>query len=207
MIHVTHDQVEALTLGQRVAVMNEGRIQQVGRPMDVYDWPANRFVAGFIGSPAMSFLAGQLAGEAGRLQFRRGPWSVSLAERPMAPAAVAGRAAVLGVRAEDVRIETPPGRPGTTEAVVRGVELLGDATIAELQLDCAEDRGFELAGGSEAATAGLREHKSKACCVMTKVDPRTDLRVGERVDVRIDAARVHVFDPETGENWVRRPAV
>src|SRR5262249_37862091 len=74
MIYVTHDQVEALTLGDRIVVMNGGSIQQVGRPMEVYDWPANRFVAGFIGTPAMNFVGGQLQYEQEGWTFRRGAW-------------------------------------------------------------------------------------------------------------------------------------
>ncbi len=78
MIYVTHDQVEALTLGERIVVMNGGTIQQVGPPMDVYDWPANRFVAGFIGTPAMNFVDGELDASDGKWRFRRGSWSAAV---------------------------------------------------------------------------------------------------------------------------------
>ncbi len=81
MIYVTHDQVEALTLGERIVVMHDGQIQQVGPPMEVYDWPANRFVAGFIGTPAMNFIDGRLETVAAGLRFRRDGWSLPLAAR------------------------------------------------------------------------------------------------------------------------------
>ncbi len=185
MIYVTHDQVEALTLGQRVAVMNEGRIQQIGQPMDVYDWPANRFVAGFIGTPAMNFIDGQLVNEGGRLEFRRGDWSIVLAGRPLAAGLGAPRRAVLGVRPEDVRIGRATPGPGIANAVVEFIESLGDSAIATLKLD----------PKSEA-------HENEVICVVSKIEPRPDLHAGDRVSVQVDAQRVHLFDPETGENWV-----
>ena len=195
MIYVTHDQVEALTLGERVVVMNEGRIQQVGKPMEVYDWPANRFVAGFIGTPAMNFIDGELICDEGPPRFRRGKWSVLLHERTLAPALGDTRPAVLGVRPEDVRIERGSSTSvGSLDAVVRLVEMLGDSTLATLEL--ADSGG----GNSE-------KHKGQAAYVVSKIEPRTDLRGSDRVVAKIDASRVHLFDPHTGENWVRGPAV
>src|SRR6202046_4352575 len=104
-IYVTHDQVEAMTLGDRVVVMRDGRVQQVGDPMELYNEPANRFVAGFIGSPAMKFAAGRLAAENGSL------WAESEDLRIKVPAPIAprlgryaGMEATLGVRPEDLRI-------------------------------------------------------------------------------------------------------
>ncbi len=180
MIYVTHDQVEALTLGERIVVMYDGKIQQAGPPMEVYDWPANRFVAGFIGTPAMNFIAGELTDESGGARFRRGELSVSLAARTLA---VAGnRAAVLGARPEDVRIEPLDGRQGQTPAVVRLIEMLGDSAVITLQVEAAEP--FE---------------------VLCKAEPRAAWQTGERVGLQINADRAHAFDPATGENWVRRP--
>ena len=104
-IYVTHDQVEAMTLGDRVVVMRDGRVQQVGDPMELYNQPANRFVAGFIGSPAMNFASVRIAAENGSL------WAESEGSRikvpaPIAPrlGAYAGKEATLGVRPEDLRI-------------------------------------------------------------------------------------------------------
>ena len=195
LVYVTHDQVEALTLGQRIVVMKDGTIQQVGRPIEVYDWPANRFVAGFIGTPAMNFIPGKLVSQPMGFEFRRADWSVSLEGRRIDPSAVqtvtdgVARPAVLGVRPEDVSIEQRSrDATGTLQAVVSLVDMLGDSTVATLEIN-----------------NGYAEHKNEMLYVLSKMEPRSDLRLGERVSVHVDAKRVHLFDPETGENWVRRP--
>ncbi len=213
MIYVTHDQVEALTLGQRIVVMNEGSIQQVGRPMEVYDWPANRFVAGFIGTPAMNFIDGELFEDHGAWQFRRGQWSVPLDGRldRRLPAqhtpGVACQQVALGVRPEDVRVETAAAgttpRPGTIPAEVSLVELLGDATIVTVRLDAA---GRLVAAGTGDASGDIQIHSDEETFVMIKMEPRVDLRAGQPVGLRVEPGKLHVFDPATGENWVRRPA-
>src|SRR5690348_10290224 len=125
-IYVTHDQVEAMTLGDRVVVMRDGRVQQVGDPMELYNEPANRFVAGFIGSPAMNFAPVRIAAENGSL------WAESDDLRVRVPAAVAGRLeryaggrATLGVRPEDLRVATEADPTELTlDAVVEVVERL-----------------------------------------------------------------------------------
>jgi ABC-type sugar transport system ATPase subunit len=195
MIYVTHDQVEALTLGQRIVVMNEGTIQQVGQPMEVYDWPANRFVAGFIGTPAMNFIEGTLMGQRGDWRFRRGTWSLGLGGRPVAPPSAGEKEAVLGVRPEDVRIVTDPAA-GETHAIVRMVEMLGDSALATL----------EVLTTSWDSAVGAIVHKDDVFHVLSKTEPRGDLQAGQRVGVRVDTSRAHVFEPATGDNWVRRPA-
>ena len=124
-VYVTHDQIEAMTLGDRITVMNAGAIQQVAEPMTVYDWPWNRFVAAFIGTPPMNFLNGRVTGEAGREVFTVGETMVPLAMPHRARLAeVAGQDAVLGVRPE---LLTPaaPG-PGVLATTVVQVELMGD---------------------------------------------------------------------------------
>jgi multiple sugar transport system ATP-binding protein len=198
IVYVTHDQVEALTLGDRIAVMNEGTIQQVGYPSEVYDWPSNRFVAGFIGAPAMNFIVGELIESTEGFEFRRAGWTLPLKGRPIdlpadrnAASAIAGqslRPVVLGIRPEDVKIEKQSddrlNQPG---AVVRWVEMLGDATVLTIEIK-----------------PGYGEHKNDAFDVQTKAARRTDLRRGDRVSVQVDVSHVHLFDPATGENWVRQ---
>ena len=201
MIYVTHDQVEALTLGDRIVVMNDGKLQQVGHPMELYDWPANRFVAGFLGTPTMNFLPGELVGLPGEARFRRGPWTVSLAHRPMA-SQVEGPA-VLGVRPENVSIEKQhsPG-PDAVSAVVRLVEMLGDATVATVELEAVElvavESGDCAAGdhrlGGRSPTSATGQHKDTALCVTSKMRPTDDFRVGHRVCLRVDPRHVHVFN-------------
>jgi multiple sugar transport system ATP-binding protein len=121
MIYVTHDQVEAMTLATRIVVMQGGRVQQIGTPTEVYERPANLFVAGFLGTPAMNFIDGQLS-EAG--QFEAAPLSLALSPMPGAGAAV------LGVRPEHVRI-APDGPLRGTVALV---EPMGNHQV--VWLDC-----------------------------------------------------------------------
>jgi multiple sugar transport system ATP-binding protein len=125
MIYVTHDQVEAMTLASRIVVMEQGRIQQVGTPAEVYERPANRFVAGFLGAPAMNFVDGVLDG-AGR--FQGGAIGLALAATP-AGAARAHGAAVLGVRPEHVAI----GADGPLRGVVALVEPMGNHQVVWLR--------------------------------------------------------------------------
>src|SRR5690242_8458001 len=137
-IYVTHDQVEAMTLGDRVVVMRDGRVQQVGEPLELYNTPANRFVAGFIGSPAMNFADVTLAADNGSL------WAESESLRIKVPALIAarlgpyaGRDVTFGIRPEDLRIaaEADPVEL-TLDAVVEVVERLG----SEILLDIAVGR-------------------------------------------------------------------
>jgi multiple sugar transport system ATP-binding protein len=140
MVYVTHDQVEAMTLGQKIVVFNGGRIEQVGTPFELYERPANLFVAGFLGSPRMNFLAATLVGEEGAIA------SVRLENGGLAEvAADAGSAAVgakvtLGVRPEHLRLlraesSTAEGIRGTVSLV----EYLGDVTLAYVQVDGAPE--------------------------------------------------------------------
>jgi ABC-type sugar transport system ATPase subunit len=128
MIYVTHDQVEAMTLGDRICVMKDGVVQQVGRPLDVYDRPANRFVAGFIGSPEMNFIeGGAVVAEAGRAVFRARDFAIPLDDAR--PALEPGQALTLGIRPEHLERD-PAGFPAKVVAVERmGAEsvLLLDA--------------------------------------------------------------------------------
>jgi multiple sugar transport system ATP-binding protein len=188
MVYVTHDQVEALTLGERIAVMHDGKVQQIGAPMEVYQWPANRFVAGFIGTPAMNFIDGALVEENGPA-FRRGTWTVPLARKRLADAIPSGPA-TLGVRPEDVRLAAPG--EGGLEATVELVEMLGDAAVTTVT--AAYD------------AANVDQHNpSQGFSVVMKSQPQSELRPGIRVRVRVAADHLHVFDPQTGDNWVRRP--
>jgi multiple sugar transport system ATP-binding protein len=123
MIYVTHDQVEAMTLGQRIVVFNGGRIEQQGTPRELYEQPANRFVAGFLGSPRMNFLDGQLEGADGGVRLAGG----ALVRVAVAGGATAGSPVTLGVRPEHLRIAAPGA--GAIPATVALVEYLGDVTL------------------------------------------------------------------------------
>ncbi len=118
-IFVTHDQVEAMTMGDRIAVMSQGRLEQIGTPDEIYNHPASLFVATFLGSPPMNVLAGEIADGS----FRSGPLSLALPNRPMAPGAV-----TLGVRPQHVRV-TAAAAAGTIPVVVYALEHLGRESI------------------------------------------------------------------------------
>ncbi len=179
MIYVTHDQVEALTLGERIAVMNHGAIQQVGRSMDVYDRPRNRFVAGFLGTPSMNFIEGALTQEGGTRWFRGSGLTADVSQAKLPEG---GGELTLGIRPEDVAI----GAEGDFAAEVTMVESLGDASVVHLRL------GSEQPDGNRTA--------AERTTILSKVDARAGIQHGERVGVRLDPARLHWFDRLSGEN-------
>jgi multiple sugar transport system ATP-binding protein len=185
MIYVTHDQVEAMTLGDRIAVMNDGTIQQVAPPLEIYDQPANRFVAGFIGTPPMNFLEGELASADGRLYFDEGSARLQLPEGFRdALASHVGRQVTLGVRPEHIcdRARAPEASHDTVLGVkVNVVEPLGDEMLLYLSTP-----SHDLIG---------------------KVDAHQKAQVGQDMQIAVDVARSHVFDSETGENLTVTPAM
>ena len=167
---VTHDQAEALAIGSRVAVMDAGRLMQVGTPHELYERPADVFVAGFVGSPAMNLLEMRLAREDGRATLRRGPLTFT----PPAEVGLANRSAItLGFRPQDVRLAPAAS---AAEVGLRGrcelVEYLGSAAARPCRL-----------GGDEILVMG---------------DPSAGIRPGDVVDCSLPYDRLHLFDTETG---------
>jgi len=179
VLYVTHDQAEAMTLGDRVAVMNAGCIQQVAPPLEVYDHPANRFVAGFLGTPGMNFVAGRLAARDGVLYFETAEARVRLApEMGRRLQEHAGRSVTLGVRPEDLGVSGSGRFAGTDNrlsATVRVVEPLGDEQVVH------------LSGPADVT-------------LVCKLDSHIPVGVDERMDVHLAMHRVHLFDDQTGRN-------
>ncbi|HLQ11624.1 MAG TPA: ABC transporter ATP-binding protein [Steroidobacteraceae bacterium] len=174
MIHVTHDQIEALTLATRLAVMRDGRILQLGAPAEVYAHPANRYVAGFIGSPGMNFIEGRFAQRGGALHVVAPGLAVDLSDYALAGAApTEGEAVVLGVRPEQLRLGEPGDEATLSEGNVSLIEPLGGHEV--VWFDCA---GVTLA-------AVTREARG--------------FKVGDAVRFRIDPATVSLFSPGSGE--------
>jgi ABC-type sugar transport system ATPase subunit len=122
-IYVTHDQAEAMTMADRIVVMNKGKVEQVGNPLEIYNWPATQFVAGFFGTPTMNFLEGVVEIDAGQPRFRGDGLEQALPSS--VPGSLDGRNVVLGVRSEHVVINGTGSSTGT----IRLVEPLGDVTL------------------------------------------------------------------------------
>ena len=187
-VYVTHDQVEAMTLGQRVAVLDAGRILQVDTPQRLYEHPVNLFVAAFIGTPAMNLVEGAIDGDHvvfGGLRLPLDP-----ARRPQG----GSRPVVVGVRPEafDAVAFAAPGTK-TFTIVPEVVEELGSDAHVFFHLD-APAVATEVSGRDEAAL--LPESKA---LYSARIDPRARARVGEPIELALDAARLHFFDPESGK--------
>ena len=185
-VYVTHDQVEAMTLGQRVAVMRDGRILQVDTPQRLYQEPRDLFVAGFIGSPAMNLIEATV--DAGIVRF--GQYSVPLApgRRP------ADGPVILGIRPESFEDAAfAPGLP-TIEVVADVLEDLGSDAHVFFSVDGRSITAEVLEAGDDArgliATGGA--------LFTARVDARTTARVGDRLDLAVDPERLQFFDPEDG---------
>lgn len=168
-IYVTHDQIEAMSLGDRIVVMHQGRVQQIGTPLDIYDRPANLFVAGFLGTPPMNQIRGRLVRLDGpAFQAEEGGLLLRLSEGA-APASTADGAVVLGIRPE--RIRPRPGTPGF-EGVVEFVEPLGHESVVTV--------------GAAGTSITLR--------VEANVTPA----VGDAMSCAIEPGGLHWFDAATG---------
>jgi multiple sugar transport system ATP-binding protein len=206
-IYVTHDQVEAMTMGDRIAVMRSGILQQTGAPQDVYDRPANLFVASFIGSPPMNLLEAQLERRDGDLVAMVGeqelgvPPDVSTA-RP-ALGSYVGRTIGLGIRPEHVR--DPAGAGGGTSilrGVVKATEALGSEVLVHVSVAAEPvltEEVREVAGDVDAAA--LEQLESEALQRQTVVTGRfetTTARVGDEIGLAIAVRKLHFFDLQSG---------
>jgi multiple sugar transport system ATP-binding protein len=208
-IYVTHDQVEAMTMGDRVAVMRRGVLQQVATPQELYDRPVNVFVGGFIGSPAMNLVEATLErdgdGWAARLsEDQRLALPQELAAARPALAAFDGRDVVLGIRPESLedaavaRAEGGTIAQGRLDAVVRLREALGSeihvhATIAARPARTDEVAELEADAGVQALDA-----EASAATIVGRLSPRSRAREGERLELAVDTRGLHFFDPATG---------
>lgn len=179
-IYVTHDQVEALTMADRICVMKDGVLQQVDTPQSLYDHPGNVFVAGFIGSPAMNFFTGTVTGTLDEMYVDSGNVRIRLPQDEIAQLGQKniGREIIFGVRPED--IHHPRYKPsGITEQLVEAtvdvVELMGNEIF--VYLVGADEQSF-----------------------IARVDPRADLRPGDKVQMAFNAEKVHIFDRATEKN-------
>jgi multiple sugar transport system ATP-binding protein len=174
-IYVTHDQTEAMTMASRIAVINKGQLQQLDTPQNLYDYPNNLFVAGFIGSPAMNFFPAKIVTEGNKIMVDTVDFKVQVPEKSAKPyAGMNGRSVIFGIRPEN--IHDPEFAPQITHAEkvstkVDVTELMGNETL------------LYLVSGKNTFVG--------------RVDPRSKLRVGDVANVLFDMEKFHIFDAET----------
>jgi multiple sugar transport system ATP-binding protein len=207
-IYVTHDQVEAMTIGDRVAVMRGGELQQFAPAQEIYDQPCNLFVAGFVGSPPMNFVEGELVRAADRLAVKVGDSQVDLEESDAAGAeAVKGhldQKVIVGVRPERL-LEPEPGAANGRRrlgGLVTIREALGSDVLIHFQVDnsqrlAGQAREFAHDVEDPAELDELARDERRARCV-ARLGSRSNVDVGDRVETHISPSSVHLFDPESG---------
>jgi multiple sugar transport system ATP-binding protein len=209
-IYVTHDQVEAMTMGDRVAVMKKGILQQVDAPQTLYDHPLNLFVGGFIGSPAMNMTLAKLVHEGDGLVAEFGPQRLRVDDKVASarPALTRyeGREVVLGIRPEDLEDASLVGEAPADRRIPVTVDLreaLGSEVVIHFSIEApivlTEDtRELAVDVGAE-AVADLEERAQASTSVfVAQLSPRTQAREGDRLELVVDTERLHFFDPETG---------
>ncbi len=201
MVYVTHDQTEAMTLGDRVAVMRAGKLQQVGAPQELYRNPTNLFVAGFIGSPAMNFMPARL--EEGKLRTRLGDVALNDELRRQLEAGDAGRDVIMGVRPENFEDaalvgadEKPHGL--TFDATIDVVESMGSDVFVYFTKEGETARSAEL--DELARDSGRADTGMSGDQVVARLDAATKIREGDNARLWLDSRTIHVFDPTSGAN-------
>jgi multiple sugar transport system ATP-binding protein len=198
-VYVTHDQTEAMTLGDRVAVLRKGVLQQVASPRELYEQPVNLFVAGFIGSPPMNFLPAAVRGDELQLPFMSFPLRPDVASR------VGDRKLLIaGIRPgyfEDASLVEDHKRDrGVTFTVqVDVTEWLGNEQYAFVPYDAPEDIAHQLADlEHELDSEQMRTQ------MVVSLDPMSRIQEGEKAELWLDPSRMHLFDPQTGNNLTRQ---
>jgi multiple sugar transport system ATP-binding protein len=201
-VYVTHDQTEAMTLGDRVAVMRLGILQQVGSPKELYERPVNLFVAGFIGSPSMNFLGGTL--EDSMLRTSLGDFRLSDRLRREVEASGSGRDVIVGLRPEnfeDAKLVSPENRPHgiTFHADIDVLESMGSDVFVYFTMG--REQGVAAAELEElAADSGRADTGGSGDTIVARLDAATTIREGHDAELWVDARPMHIFDPSTGRN-------
>jgi len=195
-IYVTHDQVEAMTLGDRVAIMRDGVLQQVAKPQELYDRPRNLFVAEFIGSPAMNLIGADLERSDGALLARFGDHSLRIGERVLSARSALprfeGKRVILGVRPEDIEDAVfATGEP--LSAVVDIREDMGSEGFVHFVIG-----GKPVVGEDVRAAVGEDAAEVKRSSWVARVDRETKAAEERSIELAVNANRLHFFDPETG---------
>jgi multiple sugar transport system ATP-binding protein len=209
-IYVTHDQTEAMTMGDRVAVIRKGILQQVDTPQFLYDHPNNLFVAGFIGSPAMNMVEAKLTREDGSAFVEFGGVRLSVpdqvfAERP-ALRGYEGRSVIIGLRPEDMEDaslvpEAPADRrirSGVNLREALGADVLVHFSVKAPEVITEDVRELAHDVGQEALQAVEERAKAGESTFLARLNPRTEVREGQEVELVVDVTRLHFFDADSG---------
>jgi multiple sugar transport system ATP-binding protein len=209
-VYVTHDQTEAMTMGDRVAVIKKGELQQVDAPQTLYDRPLNLFVAGFIGSPAMNMIGARLSHSDGMFLAEFGGFRLRVGREAQAARPdlerFDGKEVVLGIRPEDMEdASLVQGSPEdqTLSSTVDLREALGSQVLVHFTIDApivlTEDtRELAVDVGTEALEDLEERAREAQSSFVAQLSPRTRLKEGDRMEVVVDTNRLHFFDPETG---------
>jgi multiple sugar transport system ATP-binding protein len=209
-MYVTHDQVEAMTMGDRVAVIRKGVLQQVDAPQYLYDHPNNLFVAGFIGSPAMNMVEADLARSNGSLAIEFGGFSLEvpqdvLANRP-ALKAYEGRPVVVGIRPEDMEdaslvSDAPTSRRIRSNVILRealGADVLVHFGVKARPVITEDTKELATDVGAELVEAVERGAEQGDWIFLARLNPRTEAQTGKPIELVVDTNRLHFFDPDSG---------
>jgi multiple sugar transport system ATP-binding protein len=203
-IYVTHDQVEAMTMGDRVAVMSMGELQQVDVPQRLYDAPANLFVAGFIGTPPMNLIQAQVQSQNGSVALTVGPQSLVVTDQTLAHypgiKGATGKEVVLGVRSEDLYPAVNRPDLPTLTAELELLEALGAQSIAHLRVDAEVMRVHAALSDDEPEEEegeGVTSTRPNLVATFTARDAM-GLKLHDDIPIAVDVANVHVFDAESG---------
>jgi multiple sugar transport system ATP-binding protein len=207
-VYVTHDQVEAMTMGDRVAVIRKGELQQVGSPSDLFNTPTNLFVAGFIGSPSMNFFSSKIDQEDSKITVDVGGQRIGLpeevlSERPELKNYV-GREMIVGIRPQDFEdAEFKSDAPPDSHLKVRIdlVEAIGTETLVHFEVDApvvvTEDMKELAADVGEGAERLEQKAKEGVNEFVAQLDPKTRIRKSDEIDLVVDTTRLHFFDTDT----------
>ena len=206
-IYVTHDQVEAMTMGSRVAVMRKGELQQVAPPREIYEQPTNLFVATFIGSPSMNLVQGILGRDDAGLACRIGDQELPLPSESVSRGleAYIGRPVAVGIRPEHVRESASQNggdRYGRLRAAVTATEILGSELLVHAEIEAepvVTDEVLEVAADVDVtALSDLQEEaRKRRVPLLGRFDPAARVESGDTVELTVDPARLHFFDLET----------
>ena len=203
-IYVTHDQVEAVTLGDRIAVMRGGRIQQVGTPADLYEHPVNLFVAGFIGSPAMNFLPAQLDGDQLRTPIGDLPLAGEMRRRLEAGDGGGRRGVIVGIRPEhfeDAMLVTGPATGHIFKRKIEVLEALGSDSYAHFSIDSPRISSAEL---EELEDETSVVSSAEGVHVVARLAAASAIKQGQEAQLWVDTSQLHLFDHETGRSLLTR---